>query len=200
MARVRAVYKPSDYPDKPDETTARELSELFGYLFPGVENPEIDKFHDGLAIAARTPSLALNLAKFSRYIATELPWCRRRDLRELAIQALNVHFRSEYSFRTRMSIAEAAGIGVDLQRALGSWRASGLFNAEQRLVLEYTHAVLAGEVPDELFARVGAAFGEQGAIEFTALVSFWSFWAMFLNATRPESGAGADRAAQWQLP
>ena len=30
-------------------------------------------------------------------------------------------------------------------------------------------------------------FGEKGAVEFTTVVAFWSFWALFLNAT----GAGS---------
>jgi hypothetical protein len=29
-----------------------------------------------------------------------------------------------------------------------------------------------------------AAWGEKGAVEATALVAFFGFWAMFLNATR----------------
>ena len=40
--------------------------------------------------------------------------------------------------------------------------------------------------PDELFARVVERFGEKGAVEFTTVVAFWSFWALFLNATRPD--------------
>ncbi|MGB8365764.1 MAG: carboxymuconolactone decarboxylase family protein [Rhizomicrobium sp.] len=191
MARVKAVYKPSDYPVNPDGVTAKEVAELFGYLFPHVENPEIDKSHAGIAIAAQNPKLALNLAKLSALIAGELPWCQRRDLRELAIQTVNVHFRCNYSFQARMPVAEAAGIGVDLQSALPVWKTSKLFNDEQRLIMEYTNAVVTGDVPGELFSRVVGTFGEKGAIEFTAVVAFWSFWAMFLNATGPELGPGA---------
>ena len=53
-------------------------------------------------------------------------------------------------------------------------------------MIEYARAVAGGRVPDELFARVREHFGERGAIECAAVVAFWSFWALFLNATGPE--------------
>lgn len=191
MPRVKAVHKPSDYPGSPDEATRKDLAELFGHLFPNAENPEIDNAHSGIAIAALNPKLALNLAKISRFIATEMPWCRRADLRELAIQTLNLHFKSDFSFQTRLPHAQAAGIGLDLLAALPYWRTSSLFNEEQRLVIEYTSAVVTGDVPAELFRRVAEKYGEKGAVEFTSVVGFWSFWAMLINATRPGIDSGA---------
>jgi alkylhydroperoxidase family enzyme len=185
MARVTAVYKPSQYPGTPTEETRHDLALLFQHLVPQSADPEIDARHAGIAIAAQNPKLALALAKLSGLIAGELPWCRREDLRELAIQTVNLHFNSDYSFNARIPNALASGVGADLLAALPSWRTSTLFTAEQRLVIEYTHAVVSGEVAEELFARIVAAYGEKQAIECTALVSFWSFWAMFLKATHP---------------
>jgi alkylhydroperoxidase family enzyme len=75
---------------------------------------------------------------------------------------------------------------MELLAAIPYWRTTSLFNTEQRLVIEYTNAVVAGDVPAELFARVVAQYGEKGAVEFTTAIAWWSFWAMFLNATRPE--------------
>lgn len=186
MARVKTVHRPGDYPGPVDAETRQDLAELFGHLFPGVADPEIDRAHDGIAIAARNPKLALHLAKLSAFIALELPWSQRRDLRELAIQTVNLHFGCDYGFRTRMPIASTAGISAELQAALPDWKTSDLLNDEQRLVVEYGHAVADGDVPDELFSRVVGQYGEQGAVELTTVVAFWSFWALFLNATRPD--------------
>jgi alkylhydroperoxidase family enzyme len=185
MARVTAIRKPSEYPGTPDEVTRQDLAELFATLFPGVPDPAFDGTHDGLAIAAQNPKLALHLARLSGFIAGQLPWCQHRGLRELAIQALNLHFKSGYSFQSRVHHAEAAGISAVMLAALPFWKTSSLFDEEQRLTIEYTNAVVTGEVPEELFARVVRQFGEKGAVECTALVAFWSFWAMMLNATRP---------------
>jgi hypothetical protein len=186
VARVTAVYKPNQYPGTPSGATRADLGELFRYLSPQASDPEIDQRHAGLAIAAQNPKLALDLAKLSSFIAGELPWCQRSGMRELAIQTLNVHFKSDYSFKARIPNAVSSGIGADLLAALPSWQTSNLFNDEQRLIIEYTNAVVRGDVPGDLFSRVVAKYGEKEAIECTALVAFWSFWAMFLNATHPE--------------
>ena len=186
MARVTAVYKPGQYPGTPGDATREDLADLFRYLLPQATDPEIDKRHAGLAIAAQNPKLALQLAKLSSFIAGGLGWCQRHALRELAIQTVNTHFKSVYSFNARIPNAVAGGLSADLQAALPSWQSSDVFSDEQRLVIEYTHAVAGGDVPGELFSRVVERYGEKEAVECTALVAFWSFWAMFLNATHPE--------------
>lgn len=179
--RVKGIFKPDDPPGGADEETAA----LFASLFPGVEHPEFDMDHCGLAIAAHNPKLALNLAQLSRFIALDTEWCRRADLRELAIQTVNLHFGADYAFRTRIPAAGAAGIGPDMLAALPFWRTSILFDDAQRLVIEYSHAVVSGDVPAALFRRVVKAYGEKGAVECTTVIAFWSFWAMLLNAAGP---------------
>jgi alkylhydroperoxidase family enzyme len=186
MARVTAVHRPANYPGTPDEATKKELDEMFGSLFPGVSDPQIDASHDGLAIAALSPKLALQLARTSGFIAVELPWCARADLRELAIQTVHAHFDCDYAFRARMKTANACGISIDQQEALRDGKDRDVFDAEQRLVVDYSRAVAGNSVTDDLSARAVARFGERGTVELTTVAAFWSFWAMFLNATRPD--------------
>ena len=185
MSRVTPVYKPSDYPGNPDEQTRQDLAELFGFLFPGVAEPEIDGPHTGMAIAAQNPKLALNLARLTNVVALDLAWCQRRDLLELAIQAVNLHFKCDFSFAARIPRADASGLGIERLAALPYWRTSALFDEEQRLVAEYVEAVVSGDVPDALFARVVERWGEKGAVEFTAVIGTFSAWAMLINAARP---------------
>lgn len=184
MARVTAVNKPGDYPGNPDEATRTELAELFRTLFPNAQNPAFDEAHAGLAIAAQSPRLALNLAKMSGFMAKDLPWARQHvQMNELAIQTLNIHFKSHYTLKARRPHAEAAGIGDRLLAAIPLWQNTDLFGEEQRLVIEYTCAVIQGDVPADLFAKVVERYGERGAVEFTAVIAWWSMWAMILNAT-----------------
>lgn len=185
MARVKGVYKPSDYPGAPDEATKKDLQELFDQMFPGQANPEFDAAHSGWAVMAHNPRLALHMAKLTTYIARDMTWCLRRDLRELMIQTVNLHFKCESSFRARFPHAAAAGIPPELQAAIPYWRTTNLFNDEQRLVIEYTLAAAAGNVSDELYISAVKVYGERGTIEFTTAVAHWSFWAILLNATRP---------------
>jgi alkylhydroperoxidase family enzyme len=184
MARVKLVFKPNDYPGTPDAQTKQALGELFEHMFPGQANPEIPGKSAAFATVARDPQLALRLIKLSDYILREMPWTSQRQaLKQLAIQTLNMHFKCDFSFQSHLHPAKNAGISLEQQACLPFWRTANCFDEEQRLVIEYTLAVVSGEVPDELFNRVVKQYGEQGALEFTVGVSWWSLWAMIINAT-----------------
>ena len=184
MARLKLVLKPSDYPGTPDEGTRKALDELFEHMFPGNPNPEIPGKSGAFGLVARDPRLALRLIHLSDYILRDMHWTsRRKDLKQLAIQALNLHFNCDFSFQSHIGSAKADGVSVEQQALIPFWRTSNAFNDEQRLVIEYSFAVCAGDVPAELFARVVDKFGEQGALEITVAVAWWSFWAMIINAT-----------------
>ncbi len=184
-ARVKAVFKPGDYPGVPDEQTKKDLKELFERLFPGIPDPKPEP-HFGFAIFAQSPRLAMSILELFDYIVRQMPWSQQRDLRELAVQALNLHFKCDFSFQAHLVYAQAHGVSLEKQAAIPYWETSSLFNDEERLVIEYTLAVVKGPVSDELFARVARQYGEKGAIEFTTAIAWWSLWAMVLNATSPE--------------
>jgi alkylhydroperoxidase family enzyme len=190
VARITGVFKPADYPGNPDEATKKDLAELFAYVLPGQANPEFGDMLAGYAMMAQNPRLLMHVVKFHDYIVREMPWAQRRDLRELAIQAVNLHYKCDFCFQAHLSVADAVGIGADLQAAIPYWRTTTLFNDEQRLVVEYTLAVVAGDVPDELFAKVVAHFGEKETVEFTVAVTHWALWAMVLNAFKPVAKFG----------
>lgn len=183
-ARIGYVRSPEDYPPEVSVAEQKSINELFARLFPGNARPRIEGDHSGFAIIARNPQMALQIVKLGEYVAREMPWCARRDLRELAVQAVNIHFQCETSFEAHVPHAAAAGISPEVQAAIPLWRTSNVLDDEQRLVVEYAFAVASGEVADPLFARAKEHFGETGTIEFTTAVAWWSFWAMILNATR----------------
>jgi alkylhydroperoxidase family enzyme len=184
-ARMKGVFKPSDYPGTPDAETKKALTDLFEHMFPGNPNPEMGGPSGGFALVAQNPQLALHLLKLSGFVVKELPWAQRKDLRELAVQTLNLHHKCEFSFQSHMPYARDAGISLEQQAALPYWKTTNVFNEEQKMVIEYTHAVLDSEVTDELFARVVKAYGEKGAMELTTVIAWWSFWAFILNAAKP---------------
>lgn len=183
MARVNYVFAPEDHPDAADPATRRQLDALFAHLFPG---GAAGAPHAGYGILAQSPALALAIGQCADTIIKDTPWTQRAELRELAIQALNLHYRCDFSFHAHLPIAQRHGISAEQQAAIPYWRTSPLFDEEQRLVIEYTLAVVTGAVPEALFARVKAAFGERGAVECTVAIGWWALWAMLLNATAPD--------------
>ena len=188
MARVTPVFRPADYPGTIDDPTRDALAELFAHLAPGAADPAIDKPHSGMAIAAQNPGMALRLSKLTSYLALETDLAGRRDVLELAIQAVNFHYRSSFSFEARLPRAESSGLGLARLAAIPYWRTSSLFDADHQLVLEYVAVVVTGAVPEDLVARVKARFGEKQTVELTTLIGCFAMWAMLINATAPELG------------
>jgi alkylhydroperoxidase family enzyme len=182
--RVPLIRRRGDHPD-PAERAAE--AELFATLFPGNPAPEIDESHLALAALAQNPKLALMASRMSGFLLLEAAWGQRAMVRELALQVLNRRMGCSYGAETRIDAARAAGLSEAQIAALDDWRASGLFDPEQQLVIEYTEAALAGPIPDALFARMVEQYGEQQAVECTAVIGFWTFWAMITNAALPDA-------------
>lgn len=175
MARVELIREPGDDP-------APDVAELFTLLFPGNPAPEFDEGHSLMAVLAHSPKVAEAAAKLSATFFRETAWGQRAALRELAFQTLGGHFGDSFSTQVRRPNAEAAGLSAEQLAAIPEWRDSKLFDDEQKLAIEYTQAVVTGSVPEELFARIVARYGEREAVECTAAIGFWSFWAMVSGA------------------
>ena len=190
-ARVHLVLKPSDYPGDPDAETRQDLDALFGHMFPGNPDPAIADTAAAFGVVARIPKLAKALIHVSDYVVKEMEWTSgRRDLQQLMVQAVALHFGADYSFQAHLKPAAAVGITLEMQACIAMYQTANCFSDEQKLVIEYTFAVMEGDVPAELFDRVGAQFGERQAIEFTMGIGWWSMWSMIICATRPEHDFG----------
>lgn len=180
--RIKGIFKPSDHSStatgRPDEA----ISAFFADMFPGVADPEIDRGHTGMAVLAHTPELARRFGEMSRFMMLEMEFSKRADLRELALQAVNLHHRCSLGSESRVSAALDAGLTPQVLAALPYWLTTAVLDEEQRLVVEYATSAAAGNVTDDCMARVIAHFGEKSAVEFTAMVGFWSAWAVILNA------------------
>lgn len=199
-SRVRVVDEQSAYPGTPDETTKKELKELFEYVgshYPEPEGLVITGGHAGIAIAAHNPPLALELLKTTHCVNKSTWAAEHYDLKELAVQVVNLYFKCDLCFQAHLVVAKRHQITIEQQAALPYWRtAAHIFSDDQRLVIEYTNAVCAGDVPDDLFSRVVKRFGERATVEFTAVVSIWACWAMILNATKTQFDFGYGAAAE----
>jgi len=180
MDRMRLVRRQEECPGSP-----QEVEELFATLFPqgGERVLRAGQMGWGL-LAAQGPQMALTVVRLTRSIAAGAFLSARPDLREMAVQTVNLHFRCEFSYRSHLAYLPKVGLSLEAISALPYWRTSSLFNVEQKLVIEYTLAVLAGEVPDRVHRKVSRAFGRAAVAELAVAVGHWSFWAMLLNAAQ----------------
>lgn len=175
MTRITLVRTPADAP-------SADVAHLFADLFPGNPAPAFDEAHSLMAVLAHSPKIAEAAAKLSATFFRETAWGQRAALRELAFQTLGRHFGDGFSTRVRRPNAEAAELTAEQLAAIPDWCRSELFDNEQKLVIEYTQAVVTGRVESELFTRLVDHFGEREAVECTAAIAFWSFWAMISGA------------------
>jgi AhpD family alkylhydroperoxidase len=67
---------------------------------------------------------------------------------------------------------------------LSQWKASGLFDEKEKVVLEYTEAVTYSDqrVTDELTERLKKFFDENGIVELTGLIAFQNLSSKFNSA------------------
>jgi len=74
------------------------------------------------------------------------------------------------------------GVGDDKIDALGDWRNSNLFSADERLALEYAEAMTLNQVDDELRVRLKTRWSEDTIVELTGLVAFQNLSSKFNSA------------------
>lgn len=85
------------------------------------------------------------------------------------------------AFCIDVNSATLARRGVPMAKIaqLGEWRTSPLFDADERLALEYAEALTRNSVDDELRARVKSRWSDDEIIEITGLIAFQNLSSKF---------------------
>jgi AhpD family alkylhydroperoxidase len=82
---------------------------------------------------------------------------------------------------------------------LAEWRTSALFDAEERLALEYAEAITLNRVNEELRERVKAQWTEDAIVELTGLIAFQNLSSKF-NAALDVPAQGFCRLPTYSVP
>jgi 4-carboxymuconolactone decarboxylase len=114
-------------------------------------------------------------------------------LAELAILVCARHWTSHREWTMHKRAALKAGLEPEVIAAIAARRRPGLADEKGRTVHEISAALLAsGHLPEALYRDGVAALGERGMVELVALVGYYCFVALTLNAFElgmPESHA-----------
>ena len=115
--------------------------------------------------------------------------------RELAVIRVAILNGVEYVQRAHgPAYALKEGLTPEQVAALWEWRASQLFNAQQRALLAYTDAITEKiEVTDDVFNNARKHFSERQIVELTMLIGAYNMLTRFLKALKvdPEPPASA---------
>jgi hypothetical protein len=91
--------------------------------------------------------------------------------RELVDVVLGTDLGYNGIFTVHLPDAIAVGVRHEAITAIRSGQEASL-TADERQVVDYARAVVAGEVTDESWAAMAARLGDRGALEFTAFIGF----------------------------
>ena len=86
-------------------------------------------------------------------------------------------------------MGSALGVPDEKLLALADWKTSPLFDATEKLALEYADrmTVTGRDVDDAFFARLLAVFGEEAVLELAAAIAWENWSSKFNRALRVES-------------
>ena len=106
--------------------------------------------------------------------------------RELAVIRVAILNGVEYVQRAHgPAYALKEGLTPEQVAALWDWRASKLFNAQQRALLAYTDAMTENiEVTDDVFDVARKHFSERQIVELTMLIGAYNMLTRFLKALK----------------
>jgi 4-carboxymuconolactone decarboxylase len=192
--RVTEITTPETYPhDLSTEEQRAQLAKAFsawaGFTRSDTWPDDFDQAPTVLANGWRqifhVPRAAELLVELTSYVANELPWAQNLKLRELALLTLFLDQKCAYGYRAHLPPAADVGVTAEQLAELPMFSMSDAFDAEERDVMEFTRAAIAGPISDELFERLKERYGEQGVVELTVTVGFWTMIAVLLNVLEP---------------
>ncbi len=109
------------------------------------------------------------------------------QLRELAILRVGDLAKANYEFTQHVPIARRAGLTAEQIDALPSWKASPLFNDQERAVLQYTDEVAEKiRATDETFAKIKAFLSDQEIVELTTTIGYYGMVSRILESLQIE--------------
>lgn len=134
-----------------------------------------------LRAVIHSPNLADRWQKFGEFLRydTVLP----HKLSELAIITCGRRWNSDVEWSIHSRIAREAGLSETVIRAIDAGEAVSFADPAEREIYDFTRSLLHhGQVSDPDYAAIRARWGDQGVVELTGLVGYYSMVAMMVNA------------------
>ena len=124
---------------------------------------------------------------------------RDQRLTELAIISTAREINNQYEYTAHEPLAIAAGLEqgiidiVRFRRSVEDNQAIAGFGEAEQVIIKFAREVISEErVSSETYARAIGIFGEQGVMDLTGLIGYYSFVAITLKAFDVQRPAGSD--------
>jgi 4-carboxymuconolactone decarboxylase len=114
-------------------------------------------------------------------------------LSEFVILMAARSWSQQYEWAVHYPIAIKAGVSADVAQAIAERRRPAGMSAEEATLYDFCDELMRTQtVGDAVYARMVAAFGEQGVVDTVGIVGYYTMLAMILNTARtpaPANGA-----------
>jgi len=150
------------------------------------------------AVMMRSPEVMLRAKAMGDYLRfrSVLP----PALNEFAILITARQWTQHYEWQAHVPHARKAGLKDEIIAAVAEGRRPAAMSAEEAAIYEFSTELHVNKgVSDATFAKVQAAFGEQGVIDLVGVNGYYTFNAMMMNVARTPIPSGAEGLKPYPL-
>ena len=140
----------------------------------------------------RSPELEDRLQKVGEYLRYKAAIGRRNT--EFVILITGRSWSQQFEWGQHAPIAQKEGIEPEKIAAIAEGRRPPNMTDDEDMLYNFADELLRNKtVSDPTFARVKARFGEQGVIDLTGLMGYYTTLAMIMNVAQTPGETGAPR-------
>lgn len=140
----------------------------------------------------RSPELENRLQKVGEYLRFGAAIGRRNT--EFVILITARSWSQQYEWGQHAPIAQKEGIKPETIAAISDGRRPANMTDEEEMIYNFADELLRNKtVSEPTFARVKARFGEQGVIDMTGLMGYYTTLAMIMNVAQTPGETGVPR-------
>jgi 4-carboxymuconolactone decarboxylase len=159
------------------ENLSPAQTEVYNSISAGARGGVRGPFH----VLLKSPELAKRVEQLGVYTRFQCKVPER--LRELGITIVARHWKADYEWHAHAGLALKQGIPPDVMEAVGAGRRPEFTEEPDEIAYDYVSELLAsGQVSDEVFQRARALLGEEGLVDLTGLVGYYTLLALQLNS------------------
>jgi 4-carboxymuconolactone decarboxylase len=136
-------------------------------------------------VLLHSPELAKRVEQLGLYVRFQCKVPER--LRELAINIVSYRWRASYEWYAHAPLAQKQGVPEHVLEAIGTGQRPDFTEDADAIVYEYVTELLeTRQVSKPTFQRASALLGDQGLVDLTGLVGYYTLLALTINAFEVE--------------
>ena len=179
-------------PRLPNLTDRAELPENLHRAYDAVAGQRQGKVSGPWGVLLHSPEVAVRGAALGEYLRWESALTPAQ--REIAVLAAARRFDAAVMWASHLQLANEAGVRHEVADVVAHDRDLASLTDDEADIVRYVRELLLNHrVSDVTFDALRRRLGDRGIVDLTALVGYYAFVAVALNAFQIEPPAGSPR-------